>query len=161
MKLKVNAEISVSIGSSIVTLFDPKDAGFFLQHSNYKPIPWFTSSLNLNGWRKYIFQYLLLSSVSLILHLRSLYSHYQKIKPLTKIMRFFGIASYCIVRSLRLHHTYCFSSVTSLNDLFSTQVNRIDIFSGFVLNFSNFKNCENGSKKVTQWSSKRPNCCFA
>ena len=28
-----------------------------------------------------------------------------------------------------MHHTYCFSSVTSLNDLFSTQVNRVDIFS--------------------------------
>jgi len=71
-------------------------------------------------------------------------------RPPTKIIRFLGIAPYCIIRSLRLHHTYCFSSVTSLNDLFSTQVNRVDIFSGFVLNFSNFKNCENGSKKVTK-----------
>ena len=60
----------------------------------------------------------------------------KSLRPLTKIIRF--------------HHTYSFSSVTSLTDLFSTQVNRVDIFSGFVLNFSNFKNCENKSKKVTK-----------
>ena len=74
----------------------------------------------------------------------------KSLRPLIKIIRFLGIASYCIIRSLRIHHTYCFSSVTSLNDLFSTQVNRVDIFSGFLLNFLNFKNCENGSKKVTK-----------
>jgi len=85
----------------------------------------------------------------------------KSLRPPMKIIRFLGIASYCIIPSLRLHHTYCFSSVTSLNDLFSTQVNRVVIFGGFVLNFSNFKNCENGSKKVTKWSSQRPNCCFA
>ena len=71
----------------------------------------------------------------------------KSLRPPTKIIRILGIASYCIIQNLRLHHTCCISSVTSLNDLFSTQV-EVDICSGFALNFSNFKNCENGSKKV-------------
>ena len=75
------------------------------------------------------------------------YSHYQKFKTTHDNSK---ISWYCIIRNLRLHHTYCFSSVTSLNDLFSTRVNRVDIFSGFVLNFSNFKNCEIGPKKVIE-----------
>ena len=76
-----------------------------------------------------------------------IYSHYQKFKTTHENNK---ISWYCIIPSLRLHHTYSFSSVTSLNDLFSTQVNRVDIFGDFVLNFSNFKNCETGSIKVTK-----------